>query len=94
MPWSHDTIVARLRTIEGHVRAARHLLTTGRDREMMAQLKAVHAALGRVAAYVCMGHARHCLARGEPGRAADDLLVWMRLVTTRRARGRRRLHLA
>lgn len=64
----------RLKTIEGHLRAVRRLLTEGRTLEAAAQLQAAQGAVRRFSIVVCKEHALHCLGTDASPAAVAELV--------------------
>ena len=68
---THEDVIPRLRRIEGQVRGVIRMIEEERYcMDILVQLQAVKAALGRVEAGVLKRHAAHCvddaLASGDP----------------------------
>ena len=80
------SVSARLRVIEGHLRAVDRLVLECRTREAIAQLLAVRGALGVVASQTCRQHLLGCLRSGSS--EADDVLAVFRAAAAQRI-GRR-----
>lgn len=80
------SVSARLRVIEGHLRALDRLVSECRTREALAQLLAVRGALGAVASQICRQHLLGCLSSGSS--EVDDVLAVFRAATAQRT-GRR-----
>ena len=55
-------LVARIHTIQGHLRAVERLVASGRTLEACAQLQAVRGALTEIAILTSQSHAEHCLS--------------------------------
>ena len=67
-------LLSRLARIEGQVRGVSRMVEEGRYCiDVLNQIQAVKAALGRVAAEVLKGHAAHCVAHAiKSGNARDQ----------------------
>jgi DNA-binding FrmR family transcriptional regulator len=64
-PKARRTILARLRSIEGHVRGVIEMVEGDRYCiDVVRQTRAIQAALGRVNRMVLEGHLGHCVSRG------------------------------
>lgn len=81
---STGEVVARLRTVQGHLQAANRMVRAGRNLDAVAQLQAVRAALGRVALQICRDHASRCLTRDPSVAAMDDLVATVRMAMVTR----------
>lgn len=89
MTTSRETleILARLRTIRGHLRAVEHLAGSGQSLRAVAQLHAVRAALGDVAAKALRHHVERCMEGGGSVGGIDDLLAAVSHAVARARRG-------
>lgn len=57
-------VLARLRSIEGHIRGVREMLEANQYCiDVLRQIRAVEAALGRASALLLEGHLNHCVTR-------------------------------
>ena len=64
-PRARRTILARLRSIEGHVRGVMEMVEQDRYCiDVVRQTRAIQAALDRVNRMVLEGHLGHCVSRG------------------------------
>lgn len=69
-----DSIVRRLRRIEGQVRGIQRMVEEGRScNEVLTQLLAVQAALDKVASKLVGEHVAECLERLQPREATENI---------------------
>ncbi len=60
-------LVARLRSIRGHLQMAGRLLHEGRNLQAAVQLRAVHGAIASMTAVLCRVYLRDAAASGQRG---------------------------
>ena len=79
---SNPKLLTRLRRIEGQVRGVARMVEEERYCiDILNQIQAVKAALGRVEAEVLKGHAAHCVAHAiKSGNAKDQTQKFTELV--------------
>ncbi len=74
MAGKSDSIVRRLRRIEGQVRGIQRMVEEGRPcDEVLTQLLAVQAALDKVATKLVGEHVAECLERLDPREATENI---------------------
>ena len=65
-------LVARIHTIQGHLRAVERLVASGRSLEACAQLQAVRGALTEITILTSQFHAERCLSgKGSPSEVME-----------------------
>ncbi len=87
-----DKLLARLRSVEGHVRGIAEMVGSGAYCiDVIRQTRAVQAALDKVAALLLEGHLNHCVSRAiRSDERAERERVIRELLDVFEARGRAR----
>src|SRR5436305_9946720 len=68
-----DQLLARLKRIEGQVRGVQGMVEDDRDCiDVLTQISAIQAALGKVALGLLDDHARHCVVGGAAGGTTEE----------------------